>query len=45
MIASKDGHVDVVKVLLENYAQVNLLDSKGQSSLMNASLNGRLRCC
>ncbi len=37
MIASWAGHVAVVKVLLENDAQVNLQDDNGQSSLMVAS--------
>ncbi len=36
MTASFHGHTDVVKVLLENNAQVNLQEKNGWSSLMIA---------
>ncbi len=39
MIASQSGHVGVVKVLLENDAQVNLQCNHGQTSLMMAIAN------
>ncbi len=42
MSTSHDGHVDVVKVLLENNAQVDLKDCHGQSSLMAASHGGHV---
>ncbi len=38
MIARQNGHVDVVKLLLENKAQIDLWNDDGQSSLMVASL-------
>ncbi len=45
MIASHYGHVGVVKVLLENDAQVDLRDIKRQSSLMIASECGYVDVC
>ncbi len=38
MVASKNGHVDVVKVLLENNAQVNIHDSFGKSLLVSMAM-------
>ncbi len=40
MIATQNGHAEVVKVLLENGAQVNLQAEDGWSVLMIASKNG-----
>ena len=40
IMASQDGHIGVVEVLLENNAQVNLQADKGWSALMIASQNG-----
>ena len=40
MPACQNGHIDVVKILLENEAQVNLQEKNGLSSLMLASQNG-----
>ena len=42
MLASHNGHIDVVKVLLEYNAQVDLQHSNGQSSLMAASYEGHV---
>ncbi len=42
MVASKNSHVDVVKVLLENNAQVDLQDNHGKSSFMVASKNSHV---
>ncbi len=42
MAASHSGHIDVVKVLLENDAQVDLQGNHGQSSLMAASHSGHV---
>ncbi len=42
MRASEYGHVDIVKVLLENNSQVYLQDNEGRSSLMLASAKGHV---
>ncbi len=36
MIASKNGHVDVVNILLGNKAQVSSQNNKGECTMMNA---------
>ena len=36
-LAAEDGHVDVVKVLLQNGADVNAVDSKDQTALQMAA--------
>ena len=40
MSASKNGHGEVVKLLLEHGAQVDLQEENGWSALMSASQNG-----
>ncbi len=40
MVASHNGHAEVVKILVENGAQVNLQAKDGWSALMIASQNG-----
>ena len=40
MIASHDGHTEVVKLLLDKGAQVNMQGKDGGSALMIASQNG-----
>ncbi len=40
MIASRNGHAEVVKILLENGAEVNLQNKNGWSALMMASQYG-----
>ena len=42
MVASQNGDVDMVKLLLENKAQVDLQDNIGWSSLFAASQNGHV---
>eukprot|EP01134_Creolimax_fragrantissima_P006789 CFRG6789T1 len=39
-IASAEGHIDVVSLLLENGAQVNIVDRWGKTPLSNAIENG-----
>ena len=41
MLASSNGHCDVIKLLLEKGAKVNLQDSNGQTSLIYASMCGK----
>ena len=43
MIASQNGHVQIVKLLLRNHASEDLQDSKGWSALMIAIENGKSR--
>ncbi len=40
MIASENGHSNVIKVLIEKGAQVNMQNNDGLSALMIASENG-----
>ena len=42
MVASQNGDVDMVKLLLENKAQVDLQDNIGWASLFAASQNGHV---
>lgn len=39
-IACREGNVEIAKILIENGANVNLVDNEGWSPLMRASLNG-----
>ncbi len=40
MMASQNGHAEVVKILLENGAQVNLKNKSDRSAFIMASQNG-----
>jgi hypothetical protein len=40
-IASREGNFEIVKVLIENGANVNIVDNEGWSPLMRASLAGK----
>lgn len=51
MTAAADGHVDIVNILLENYADVTLKDVQGWKAADHAVMNGihryisELVCC
>jgi ankyrin repeat protein len=45
MMASKQGHLAVMKYLLRNGAEANMVDSLGQSSLYMACTSGHLESC
>ena len=45
MIASQNGHGEVVQLLLENGTQVDLQRKSRSSALMSASQNGWLTYC
>jgi ankyrin repeat protein len=40
MLATKNGHTDIVQSLLNNGANVNAIDNKGRTALILASENG-----
>ena len=44
MLASQNGHTEVVKLLLEKEAQVDMQGKDGGSALMLASQNGHTEC-
>ena len=41
MYAAIEGHTDVVKILLENGADIGLKDAEGQTAAMYASFNNQ----
>ncbi len=42
--ASSNGHYNIVRLLLESWAQVDAADTKGRTALIAASFNGHFNC-
>ena len=40
MIASKNGHIEIVRLLLDKGAKVNEQNNRGNNALIIASING-----
>eukprot|EP00731_Ephydatia_muelleri_P005630 Em0002g1806a len=44
MLASMEGHMECVKVLLDNGAEINIQDKEGWTTLMKSSRAGHMEC-
>jgi ankyrin repeat protein len=44
LCAAANGHAEVVRLLLENWAQVDATDAKGRTALIVAAYNGHFNC-
>ena len=44
MWASQEGHAEVVKLLLDRGAQINIQSNKGLTAMMFSSCHGRIEC-